>query len=109
MGFQNGNDNVGTDSNRDANARSVGRTSVTSKFSNNTTKAQYERQGILSGVDTRGKILENYNCKPINVDGQDRNQASVGRTSVTESVLKGMNGGFPEESLHKTGPLGGKD
>lgn len=43
MGYQNGNDNTGIDSNRSNNANSVGRTSKVSELAENTSKCQYER------------------------------------------------------------------
>ncbi len=52
MGYQNGNDNSQEEYNLKADASSRQRTSVTSKWSNNTSKCQYERlsqTGPLSG------------------------------------------------------------
>ncbi len=43
MGYQNGNDNTGIDSNVSNNANSTGRTSKTSELCNSTSKCQYER------------------------------------------------------------------
>lgn len=43
MGYQNGNDNTGIDSNKNNNAKSTGRTSKTEELCNSTSKCQYER------------------------------------------------------------------
>lgn len=104
MGFQNGNDTSGEVFNEKQIRGVSGRTSRTSEYSNNTTKAQYARLGNSNSVDTRGKAIENYNGSMRTVDNQTENQASCQRTSGILAVQKKQIG-IGSEVLKRTGKL----
>lgn len=93
MGYQNGNDNTGIDSNKNNNAASTQRISNVSKLSKDTSTAQYERHGKSTQVDTRGKASESYECSHRPSDNQKEVEAAIGRTSGINSVLKGIGEG----------------
>lgn len=107
MGFQGKVRTGEIEYNKNANAGAAQRTSNVSKYSQNTTKAQYDRHQISTNVDSRGKTADyNTGGSPQIADNQLAAKSSFQRTSGVSKLCKSQHGyGEGNSQFTKTGPM----